>query len=540
MSVTYLKEAGRRARAYLAELLQIRAHARERRLPTTAQLARSCGVSKATMEAALRDMVAQGAIRTVPRGGIFAEPVPGGVFPNISVGHLHTSAASPEPRWQMIADDIAARITRGELEPGTLLPRLKQLRTRYGSSYRTLHRALSHLLSARRVERYGSHYRVFQIPRFTSSAAIAMVAGEEFIRNRGRDASRAGEILRYLERELVRTSITCLMMSFEEVLAADGGPLLQGSATAELGHRSLLGVLVQMSTIPHVSLDRFLAILARSSLPVAIVDETGYRTRALDVRAYPRMRVLGLATGEQAGRDVGAFLQGLGHRRVAYLSPAAHDHWCTSRLRGLVQTMGQEAVLACSVGRYWYDYALTDRTVRLGSPLERQMRAEARNKLRALNLYYPVDYLLPLPHTYPVFAGLLLHYLAPAFEEALADSAVTAWVAANDVVALAAHDWLRHRGVAVPQTVSLVGFDDSYQAFSREMTSYNFGARSFASAVLEYLVNPTAYNRHSPASSPEQFGFVVARQSVRQAIPGNQQPCYPFEQLRLPSSDPSA
>jgi DNA-binding LacI/PurR family transcriptional regulator len=63
---------------------------------------------------------------------------------------------------------------------------------------------------------------------------------------------------------------------------------------------------------------------------------------------------------------------------------------------------------------------------------------------------------------------------------------VTAWVGASDYVALAALDFLKTKGKTVPGDISVMGFDDSFEALYAELSSYNFNIRSYASSMLDF------------------------------------------------------
>jgi DNA-binding LacI/PurR family transcriptional regulator len=389
---------------------------------------------------------------------------------------------------------------------------MKELAARYGASYKTVHNALALLAGSGRAVRHGRRYRVYQPPRRGSTGTVVMVAGGGFIESRGGEARKAGQIVRHLESELNRLNVSCLLISFEDFTGSRRGRV-GGLHDRITRRRSVLGYLVQMSTLPHVPLQRFRRLLHETGKPVAVLDETGYREREVDWQRYPRMRMFTVATSEQAGLDVGKQLYALGHRRIAYISPARHSSWCMNRCEGLVKALGRGNVHECATGRYWFDYALQEQ--QRGPPEEHQLRSETRARLLTAGSVYPPDYILPSPERYPAFKALLRQWLRPAFEEALSDSVATAWVTANDVVALAALGYLEDHGVAVPRDLSLASFDDSYQAFARDVTSYNFGLHALAEALLDHAVRGLAPSTRKTVVPAEAPGTVMVRQSTQ-------------------------
>jgi hypothetical protein len=73
-----------------------------------------------------------------------------------------------------------------------------------------------------------------------------------------------------------------------------------------------------------------------------------------------------------------------------------------------------------------------------------------------------------------VFDECIGAIMRPAFEQALNDDEATAWVGDNDSTALAMLEFFTQRGIAVPQKLSVVGFDnylESQLAGLRALTS---------------------------------------------------------------------
>lgn len=529
MPLSYIKQAGLRARAYLVDLVHDRARSGELRLPTIVEMARACNVSKATLSSALRACERDGLVRVVPRGGVFVERIPMGLAPVTPARPLVAAPQPLSPRWQEIADDLRKQITRGDLPAGHRLPSTKELCSRYGAATRTVRRALEHLIQSEKARRHGRHFLALGSAQRRSTGTVVLIASRGFIENRRHDAGRAGALLRILEHEATEFNVTCLLVPYETFKQTRGKIMRDKNLFAS---RTVLGYLVQMSTLPHEPLDQFFELLHQTGRPVAVVDETGYRSREMTVPRRSGVRMFGLATGVRAGRDVGNILGSLGHRRVVFLSPSPRDGWSSNRLVGLREALGQDGVVACTSGRYWFDLAVTDRRLQSTSPEEQQMRDAIRQKLVYLGLTYPLDYLLPRPENYPVFAPFMRHVLAPALDAARAVPDVTCWVTVNDVTAFAAIDYLREHGMRIPADTSLASFDNSYEAFSEGITSYDFGLRPMTRAVLDYCVHRVLPPGSSPGQLVEVTGGVTPRQSTHPA--GDVRTTYyPIERLEV-------
>jgi len=92
--------------------------------------------------------------------------------------------------------------------------------------------------------------------------------------------------------------------------------------------------------------------------------------------------------------------------------------------------------------------------------------------------------------------------LEGAFAEALADRSISAWVGANDLVALECLQYLQTRGVHMPHRISVLGFDDSFEAGYHSLTSYSFNAPAAMHAMVEYLLRPVSSRAKARMAGP--------------------------------------
>jgi DNA-binding LacI/PurR family transcriptional regulator len=103
----------------------------------------------------------------------------------------------------------------------------------------------------------------------------------------------------------------------------------------------------------------------------------------------------------------------------------------------------------------------------------------------------------------------------PLFERALAYHDVTAWVCASDGPGVQALEFLAERGKRVPQDISVVGFDDSQDAFASGLTSYNFNAQSVVRVMVAHVLDPArALPGRRATGITEIEGYVTVRRST--------------------------
>jgi DNA-binding LacI/PurR family transcriptional regulator len=97
----------------------------------------------------------------------------------------------------------------------------------------------------------------------------------------------------------------------------------------------------------------------------------------------------------------------------------------------------------------------------------------------------------------------------PLFRKALALKRVTAWVCVNDAMALVAQDYLKARKIGMPQRLSLIGFDDTMEAFGQGLSSYNFNVANVVQTMLGHLLKPS--RKSETAAAVELPGIVMQR-----------------------------
>ena len=87
--------------------------------------------------------------------------------------------------------------------------------------------------------------------------------------------------------------------------------------------------------------------------------------------------------------------------------------------------------------------------------------------------------------------SILARRHAPALlEHILRTRNATAWVVYNDEVGVTALEFLRRKGVRLPEQLSLVGFDNTLEGYRLGLSSYDFNAPAIVNALLEHILAP--------------------------------------------------
>jgi hypothetical protein len=335
-----------------------------------------------------------------------------------------------------------------------------------------------------------------------------------------RIAPAAMERLRLLESTCARANIALVPVTYYYA-----GTHLRfhrtgrGALTRWAGDTSVLGfMLFTAGASRPASLTYLLDRVMAAGRPVAVLDQTGTGCALSPLDSAGRARVFPLALGTAGGRAAAHYLLGMGHRRIAYISPYHDVAWSRTRLQGL-----REAAAMCTpaaeIRAFTCEYTPTART----SPGSAQLQQMARSLLASA---------LPGPRSQRNLASFSVNRLAetiareavsegvrpalqPLFEEALRKTGITAWVGANDTVSSRALWFLRRARTPVPSRISVMGFDDSEEAFRQNLTSYNWNASGIMAAMVSHILDWRPSRSRAASTHPvEVEGFVTERGSV--------------------------
>ena len=109
---------------------------------------------------------------------------------------------------------------------------------------------------------------------------------------------------------------------------------------------------------------------------------------------------------------------------------------------------------------------------------------------------------------------IILEALTPLLKQALHHKELTAWVAVDDDTAMLILDFLRHHRQAVPENISLAGFDNTAEGARSGLTSYDFDFERFNYYVLRYLLEPERVQKSERQGTTPPPCRIVMRGSV--------------------------
>jgi hypothetical protein len=420
--------------------------------------------------------------------------------------------------WKRVSEAIRHDIIGGYWTPGAPLHSLKQLQQRYSVSYPTLRKALDSLCAEGVLIPKG---RGFGVPQLRSSrfhSSILLVAPGDRSGKILAVTPRREEIYRSIEQECTRAHLElekCLyIIEGGKIRYADGHGRPMNDITA--GGRTI-GCIYAVAgagdyTVP------LLERLGALSIPVAVLDNSGEHLLPRSLISHPLIRVFPLGLSTAPGHFLARHLTALGHRKIVYISPLHRSNFSRGRCDGLaeVYTRGGKGyrVVPITDSSFSVDWSLREKAA------ARLPDSRVERSIGMLKKSLPDSYIRMLDKESMRLRGVVRNSaeinerIAPLFERALGVRGCSAWVCVNDLCACMALEFLQARGIAVPDDISVVGFDDSVEALRAECASVNFNIPAIVRAMLDFLTGPRLLGTRCRSSTVTIDCMLIRRNSL--------------------------
>ena len=489
----------KKATAYLSSMLERQIWKAGDLLPSISKLALSAGVSSVPMWKAVNILAEQGVLEVVQGSG------------------TRVSQTNEEPLnvlrkgWLGLRDRIHRDILSGMYPPGALMPSLKEMRVHYGVSYQTLRKSLDSLVAEGSIVPEHRTYRTVSFaPQKAHSSVVLLGWSHPTIEMQER-TPWGEEFLRVCENMCSRMKVNLQVVRYT---ASDGFLTFiyqDGSTATKLKNdASILGYLLWAES-PAELYRQVLAQLDGFRKPIAVLQE-GSQLRLSDIAERCReLQIFSIATSSHAARNVASFLLQQGHTSIAYFSPFHKSDWSRARLCGLqeiYQRNGDGAnVKPFTLDHYGYTHEYTDLLkppeilFQKLTPFISELHFVPGLVMQAANRLKPNLMKLLIDEVVRAF-------MQPFFRTAITNQDCTAWVCASDYAAFMAMDFLKKNAT---QKIAVIGFDDTFEAFRRGLTSYNFNINGLVQLMLGHLLNPSAHAFSKRVKSQEIEGMLVVR-----------------------------
>lgn len=330
-------------------------------------------------------------------------------------------------------------------------------------------------------------------------ACIVLIANGDEFGNLYLMSPRHEEHFRATERACMRTGIFLAIVScdYEGRLYGPGGD--RSYLKKLVSTHTILGVMIWTIGIQPASYDPLLMSLSKIR-HILLLDETGaLQNSSNNVRH--RGIFFSIASDESAGYVTGQYIVQHRSGNVAYISPFHATQWSVDRLKSLQSGLSNATCKRCcyplTISRQSQEDFISSEEQTIKTLIE-------HSKIPQIPITaYHVAELTGSEHLYSSVSALT--------EKALAMPKVGVLVCSADSVAVQCFNYLMHKRIPVPGKISIIGFDDSLEAFLSRITSFNFNGAAVVDSMVEYLVRirqGTTKNIHIPEKTQ---GFITVR-----------------------------
>jgi DNA-binding LacI/PurR family transcriptional regulator/DNA-binding transcriptional regulator YhcF (GntR family) len=516
-------------------------------------LANMAGVSRGTMFNAIGLLRKNGVIK--PR-----EPRS---FKVGSKNQTSAGATQQTASWQRKRMLLEQEILAGHFGLQGRLPSKKELQSRYGICFRTMHKILQAMADDGVIRPHGKGYALPAATSRASGQRIIFITCIDHATQVSALNKEHNQIVNVFENESMRLGLHLEIVEIDFYDSAKSR-----IAIAKLANDDLVsGFIVDLwwypiETFRQSYIGAFMR-LAAFRKPVAILDEAGNFTLPVQFLSNPMLQVFCIES-KRAGERMARLLLNLGHSSIVYLSIVHQDEWSQKRFEGvkaqflragcsdngihLVCNSGILTNMPClltasglededvrrliAVGNtpsqtanlesIWLDFKKHNKPPYAGYPqLSSNLKTNIadfahlmRKKSDALFYDKSID---------GVISALEIHAfeinIKPLFKKALAFHDATAWICANDATAFSAISFLGSQDIHIPNRLSVVGFDNTpIKALEQQLTSFDFNAQGFVSRMLNFIVRPPKPRGHYRHCPIEVEGIIIERRSTGRAV----------------------
>jgi DNA-binding LacI/PurR family transcriptional regulator len=210
-----------------------------------------------------------------------------------------------------------------------------------------------------------------------------------------------------------------------------------------------------------------------------------------------RFRVFQIGMSANYGSKAAYYLKDRGHKHIAYLSIWHEMPWSQVRLEGIFNV---------------YDQLGTDYSV---TPVCTSAQDYYKTHKRLDTLLMKENEIDPFHIGYISNRSVIRRPIEELCVKALEHREITAWIGANDFLALNGIDYLKKRGIEIPGDISIIGFDDCFEAINYHLTTYNFNSHALIHAMYNFLLTSQRARLVQKQSELEICdGYIVERKTV--------------------------
>lgn len=459
----------------------------DERLPSVRNLARLCSVSPMTVIRAITVLKNEGVLESRWGSGHFI------TGRKISGPELTNNQQAD--RVKRIVLELKNDISEGKYPTHQSLPTIKQLSARYNVSYPSIKKALELLCIEKVIKRSGVRYHFFP-SRIKSGLKVAIVAsgpGRNSIRI---ETERERNFYRLLSTAAMNHNVAletiCCNDSQEELhfYTPDDSPI-----ETYLKSKDISGII--LSSYHMKDSAECLRRLLQFNIPISAWVEDHRILKMVDRYSSNRKKLTFFDSSYSTlpGYEVGRYLIGKGHKNIAYISPFHQSPWSQNRLSGLKKAALSDPevrIFPFVCTQYLNDYYFMLKVLEESSFEKNCSTPDITQKLHPF-LQSRISSVRS-EHDMLLRDSLIFTECEKLMKKALENSSITAWVCANDHIAVLITDYWNYTSMSLAKRPVLIGFDNSFMSFERNISSYEFNTYGEVQLMLSHLLYPNSLN----------------------------------------------
>jgi len=491
------------------------------KLPSVRSLALSAETSNQTIQKILKKYVLEGYVTSRRGAGIFVSEA---VITGEVQLPLQPLNIESKVRSEKIAKQIFDDILRNSSKRNNHLPSIVELESVYNANYRTIKRAFALLeekgfidstkkmVSGAPLQRRHKHNEIICIVR-TTGTGLFLANTEEIIKNLQQICSQRKLSLRVVKLYYVQSKLYFVNNDDEKQffkIPSDGpfGCIILSVGIAD-GFSDLMDMLRSRFTGPKV-------LLGQPSI-----------TRQFENYSH-RSSIVNLTTESSLipGKKVGSYLYAMGHRKLVFFPGAPETQWSLVRYWGIKEVYdmcGKEnAITFCKIpeihtasyDKFWNKIVMNDFRNKIGPLIA--MASKTANifnfeKFQSSDIHEILKTQFKKNH----IRNLLVKAYKPFLPTIIKNHHASAIVCDDDNLAAIILMLLKKHNISVPRDISVIGFDDSYEAMISNLTSYNFNSVEQLNCVIDWLLHSRSETKSASIKKRfESAGYVTIRGSV--------------------------
>jgi DNA-binding transcriptional regulator YhcF (GntR family) len=474
------------------------------RLPSVRTLAQRCAVSPVTILRAIAILKGEGLLESDWGRGNYITAKKA----SLKLIDDHQSMTTVEKTLLMIKNDII----EGKYQTHHPLPTIKNLTAQYDVSYPTLKKALALLIEESIIKRSGVRYHFFTGKAKPKSiiAVVAFGLGRNSIKIETERERNFYHLLSTVvtDHNVILETICCNdYLEETQFYTPDDTPLAN-----YLKNKNITGLI--LSSYHMKDSAECLRRLLIFNIPISAWVEDHRILKMIGRCNADRKKLSFFDTSYSMipGFEVGRYLIEKGHKNIGYFSPFHESPWSQNRLNGLkkaaASSQGVEIFPFVCTG-YLNDYFFLEKVLKESSFDEHCAISKISDKVypflkyRISSIRYEHDLLLR--------DNMIFSICEEFMKEASKIRTISAYVCANDHIAVLINDYWDHCAIPLAERPALVGFDNSFESFRRNISSYEFNTHGEILQMLNHLLYPNSSYQLNRKPAIRLSGRVVER-----------------------------